>query len=86
MYNTARNGHCGFCWLDAGLLSSCMKCVGFIKLYKVCEKQARYNLIFADLLQVVETTCIKLVDKKSCQRILISACSRLAATCAFLAV
>ena len=50
------------------------------------EKQARYNLIFADLLQVVETTCIKLVDKKSCQRILISACSRLAATCAFLAV
>ena len=29
------------------------------------ENQTCYNLIFADLLQVVETTCIKLVDKKS---------------------
>ena len=35
------------------------------KLQRVCENQTCCNLIFADLLQVVETTCIKLVDKKS---------------------
>ena len=30
--------------------------------YQVCENQTCCNLIFADLLQVLETTCIKLVD------------------------
>ena len=62
MYNTARNGTL---WILLALLSSGMKCVGFIKLYKACENQTRCNLLFADLLQVVEITCIKLVDKKS---------------------
>ena len=32
---------------------------------QVRENQTCCNLIFADLLQVVEKTCIKLVDKKS---------------------
>ena len=36
--------------------------VDFIKLHQVCENQNRSNLIFIDLLQVVEFTCIKLVD------------------------
>ena len=44
--------------------SSCSESVGFIKLQQVCENQTCCNLIFADLLQVVETTSIKLVDKK----------------------
>ena len=41
-------------------------------IHQVCENQTCCNLIFADLLQVVETTCIKLVDKKSWQ----STCSK----------
>ena len=32
------------------------------KLYQVCENQTWSNLIFIDLLQVVEFTCIKLED------------------------
>ena len=47
------------------LSSSCSKSVGFTKLHPLCENQTYCNLIFADLLQVVETTCIKLVNKKS---------------------
>ena len=35
------------------------------KLQQVCENQTCCTLIFAELLQVVETICIKLVDKKS---------------------
>ena len=44
------------------LSTSCSKSVDFIKLQQVCENQPCCNLIFADLLQVVVTTCIKLVD------------------------
>ena len=47
------------------LSTSCTNSVDFIKLQQVCENQTCYNLIFVDLLQVVETTCIKLEDKKS---------------------
>ena len=47
------------------LSTSCGKSVDFIKLQQVCENQTCCSLIFADLLQVVETICIKLVDKKS---------------------
>ena len=39
--------------------------VDFIKLKQICENQTCCNLIFADLLQVVEITCIKLVDETS---------------------
>ena len=48
-----------------------MQAEEFANLMQIChqvessENQTCYNLIFADLLQVVETTCIKLVDKKS---------------------
>ena len=51
--------------LDASFSSNCSKSVDFIKSRQVCENQTRCNLMFSDLLQVVETTCIKLVDKKS---------------------
>ena len=54
------------------LSTNCSKSVDFIKLQQVCENQTYCNLIFADSLQVVETTCIKLVDKKSWQ----STCSK----------
>ena len=47
------------------LLQVVNKSVEFMKLQQVGEDQIWCNLIFADLLQVVETTCIKLVDKKS---------------------
>ena len=40
---------------------NCIKSVGFIKLNQICENQTCCNLIFADLLQVAETTCITLV-------------------------
>ena len=40
----------------------------FLKInHSICANQTRYNWIFADLLQVVQATCIKLVDKKSWQ-------------------
>ena len=38
--------------------TNCIKPVDFIKLHQVCEHQTYCNLIFADLLQVDETTCI----------------------------
>ena len=56
---------CGFYRLAASLSTSCSKLVNFIKLQQVCENQTCCNLIFADLLQVVETTCIKLANIKS---------------------
>ena len=56
---------CGFYRLDASLSTSCSKLVNFIKLQQDCENQTCCNLIFADLLQVVETTCIKLANIKS---------------------
>ena len=42
---------------------SCTKHVGFIELHEVRENHTSCNLILVDLLQVVETTCIKLADK-----------------------
>ena len=39
--------------------------VDFNKLQQVCKNQTLFKWIFADLLQVVETICIKLVDKTS---------------------
>ena len=50
---------------NARLAASCSKSVDLIKLQQVCENQTCCNLIFADLVQVAEKTCIKLVDKKS---------------------
>ena len=47
------------------LSTSCSKSVEFIKLQQVCENQTCCNLMFADLLQVVGTTYIKLVNKRS---------------------
>ena len=47
--------------------SSCIKHVVFINLHQVRENKTSCNFILADFVQVVETTCIKFVDKKSCQ-------------------
>ena len=47
------------------LSTSFRESVDFIKLQQVCENQTYCTFTFADLLQVVETTCMKLVDKKS---------------------
>ena len=72
LYNQKRDrlaASCGFHRLTA----SCSKSVDFIKLQQICENQICCSLMFADFLEVVETTCIKLVDKKSRQ----STCSKL---------
>ena len=45
----------------ARLSSSCIKSVGFINFNQVCENPTLYSSISTDLLQVIETTCIKLV-------------------------
>ena len=45
-------------------LSTSHKLVFFIKLQQVCKNQACCNLSFADLLQLVETTCNKPFDNK----------------------
>ena len=50
---------CGFYRLAA----SCQQVVASLLNSSSCSKSVR--IIFADLLQVVETTCIKLLDKKS---------------------
>ena len=47
----------------------------------LCEHQTCSNLIFADLPHVVETTCIKLVDKKSWQSTCIKPVENLQQTC-----
>ena len=64
-------------WLDDNIsAASCQQallqvdCQDFLstslmRVKLICENQTCYNLIFVDLLQVVETTYIKLVDKKS---------------------
>ena len=49
------------------LAASSSNSVEFIRLQQVCENQACCKSIFADLLRAAETTCIKLVDKKSWQ-------------------
>ena len=36
----------------------------FIKLQQICTNQACYNLSFADLSQLIKTTCSKPVDDK----------------------
>ena len=57
--------------LDKSVLATCSKSVERIKLDQVCENQTCCNLIFADLLQIVETTCLSnnkiLPNNKSCQ-------------------
>ena len=63
------------------LVSSYRKSLDFIKWQQVCENQTCCNLIFADLLQVAETTCIKLVDKKSWQSTCIKPVDNLQQTC-----
>ena len=52
-----------------------------LKLRQVCENQTYCKLIFADFLQVVESTCIKLVDKKSRQSTYIKPFDNLQQTC-----
>ena len=48
----------------SNLSTSCDKQVNLIKFKQICLNQACCNLSFADLLQLVETTCIKPVDNK----------------------
>ena len=57
------------------------KSVDFIKLQRVCENQNCCSLIFADLLQLVEITYIKLVNKKSWQSTCIKPVDNLQQTC-----
>ena len=63
------------------LSTSCSKSVEFVKLQQFCENQTFCNLIFVDLLQVVETTFVKLVDKKSWQSTCIKPVDNLQQTC-----
>ncbi len=58
---------CGFYWPDA----SCIKPVD------VCEHQTCCNLIFADLLQVNETTCVKRACRLQLAASLLTTCNRL---------
>ena len=59
------------------LPTSCIKPVDFIKLHQVCEHQTCCNLIFADLLQVDETTCIKPACSSQLAVSLLTTCNRL---------
>ena len=61
--------------------SSCIRFVGFRRLQKVCENQVWFSLIFADLLQVVETTCIKRVAETSWQSTCIKLVDNLQQAC-----
>ena len=63
------------------LAASSSNSVEFIKLQQVCENQTCCKSIFADLLRVVETTCIKLVDKKFWQSTRIKPVDNLQQTC-----
>ncbi len=54
-----------------------IKSVDFIKLHQVCEHQICCNLIFADLLQVDETTCIKPACSSQLTGSLLTTCNRL---------
>ena len=49
------------------VVATCSKSVERINADASCENQTCCKLIFADLLQVVSTTCSKLVDNKSWQ-------------------
>ncbi len=64
---------CGFYRPDA----SCIKPVHFIKFHQVCEHQTCCNLIFANLLKVDETTCIKPVCNLQLVGGLLTTCNRL---------
>ena len=64
---------CGFYRPD----TSCTKPVDFIKLHQICEHQTSCNLIFADLLQVDETTCIKSTCSSQLAASLLTTCNRL---------
>ena len=55
---------CGFYRFDANLSSSCIKAVAFIKLHQACESPTLCNLILPYLVEAVEATNIKCVDKK----------------------
>ena len=66
------------CWK---LSTSCSKSVDFNKFHQVYENQTCCNLIFADLPQVVKTTCIKFVDKQSWQSTCIKPVDNLQQTC-----
>ncbi len=59
------------------LPTSCIKPVDFIKLHQVCEHETCCNLIFADLLQVDETTYIKPVCSLQLAASLLTTCNRL---------
>ena len=54
-----------------------MKPVDIIKLHQVCEHQTCCNLIFADLLQVDEATCIKPARSSQLATSLLTTCDRL---------
>ena len=78
---------CGLNRIDTSLSWSCIKHFAVIKLqHQVCENQTCCNLIFADFLQVVETTSIKLVDKKSWQSTCIKPVDNKPMTARFLSV
>ena len=51
--------------LDKSVVATCSKSVERINADASCENQTCCNMIFADLLQVVETTCSKSADNKS---------------------
>ena len=55
----------------------CIKPVDFIKLHQVCEHQTCCNLIFANLLQVDETTCGKPSCSSQLAASLLTTCNRL---------
>ena len=57
--------------------ASCIKPADFIKLHQVCEHQTCCNLIFADLLKVDETTCIKPACNLQLVGSLLTTCNRL---------
>ncbi len=61
----------------SNLPTSCVKLVDFIKLHQVFEHQTCCNLIFADLLQVDETTYIKPACSSQLAASLLTTCNRL---------
>ena len=59
------------------IIVGCIKPVDFIKLHQVCEHQTCCNLIFAHLLQVNETICIKPACSSQLAASLLKTCNRL---------
>ena len=58
-------------------MPGCIMPVESIKLLQVCELQTCCNLIFADMLQVDETTCIKPACSSQLAASLLTTCKRL---------